>query len=236
MMFFKRNAPTVVDYDKTKSELLRLGWLVEIYDVETNKSIYDITDLGYQYYFAICMSVNHTHLFGGPTLTEGQTSAYIDDTIDLVEEGFIIDGIDCKKLTPKAAEYVYVLTDSHGKDATPTIKLNKKNNQNQMTDRNQKTNWWVKAGTGFAQFMKGMQSMSKAAQEYDKTSTTSTQNAWGKKKKSSSRKRTSANKRKARYNKRKSNTKKRRKKQTDTTESEFSGGFDFKGIGDKMIK
>ena len=118
MMFFKRNAPTIVDYDKTKSELLRLGWLVEIYDVETNKSIYDITDLGYQYYFAICMSVNHTHLFGGPTLTEGQTSAYIDDTIDLVEEGFIIDGIDCKKLTPKAAEYVYVLTDSHGKDAT----------------------------------------------------------------------------------------------------------------------
>jgi hypothetical protein len=236
MMFFKRNAPTIVDYDKTKSELLRLGWLVEIYDVETNKSIYDITDLGYQYYFAICMSVNHTHLFGGPTLTEGQTSAYIDDTIDLVEEGFIIDGIDCKKLTPKAAEYVYVLTDSHGKDATTKIKLNKKNNKNQMTDRNQKTNWWVKAGTGFAQFMKGMQSMSKAAQEYDKNETTATQNAWGKNKKSSSRKRTSASKRIARYNKRKSNIKKRRKKHTDTTKSEILGGFDFKGIGDKMMK
>ena len=236
MMFFKRNAPTVVDYDKTKSELLRLGWLVEIYDVETNKSIYDITDLGYQYYFAICMSVDQTHLFGGPTLTEGQTSAYIDDTIDLVEEGFIIDGIDCKKLTPKAAEYVYVLTDSHGKDATTKIKLNKKNNKNQMTDRNQKTNWWVKAGTGFAQFMKGMQSMSKAAQEYDKNETTATQNAWGKNKKSSSRKKISSIKRKARYNKRKSNIKKKRKKHTDTTESEFSGGFDFTGIGDKMMK
>ena len=235
-MFFKRNAPTIVDYDKTKSELLRLGWLVEIYDVETNKSIYDITDLGYQYYFAICMSVNHTHLFGGPTLTEGQTSAYIDDTIDLVEEGFIIDGIDCKKLTPKAAEYVYVLTDSHGKDVTTKIKLNKKNNKNQMTDRNQKTNWWVKAGTGFAQFMKGMQSMSKAAQEYDKNETTATQNAWGKNKKSSSRKRTSASKRIARYNKRKSNIKKRRKKHTDTTKSEILGGFDFKDIGDKMMK
>ena len=179
MMFFKRNAPTIVDYDKTKSELLRLGWLVEIYDVETNKSIYDITDLGYQYYFAICMSVNHTHLFGGPTLTEGQTSAYIDDTIDLVEEGFIIDGIDCKKLTPKAAEYVYVLTDLHGKDATTKIKLNKKNNKNQMTDRNQKTNWWAKAGTGFAQFMKGMQSLSKAAQQYDSESTKATRTAWG---------------------------------------------------------
>ena len=46
MMFFKRNAPTIVDYDKTKSELLRLGWLAEIYDVESNKSIYDITDSG----------------------------------------------------------------------------------------------------------------------------------------------------------------------------------------------
>ena len=236
-MFFKRNAPTIVDYDKTKSELLRLGWLTEIYNVESNKSIYDITDLGYQYYFAICMSVNHTHMFGGPTLTEGQTSAYIDDTIDLVEEGFIIDGIDSKKLTPKAAEYVFVLTDSHGKDATPTIKLNRKNNKNQMTDRNQKTNWWVKAGTGFAQFMKGMQSMSKAAQEYDKNETTATQNAWGKHKKSSSRKRTSAFKRKYRYRKRRSKTKKKRKNYTKTTVNPKNlGGFDFKGIGDKMME
>ena len=236
MIFFRDNAPPIEDYDKTLNELIDLGWIQKIYNVEMNKSIYDITSLGYQYYFAICMSVNHTHLFGGPTLTEGQTSAYIDDTIDLVEEGFIIDGIDCKKLTPKAAEYVYVLTDSHGKDATPTIKLNKKNNKNQMTDRNQKTNWWAKAGTGFAQFMKGMQSMSKAAQEYDKNETTATQNAWGKNKKSSSRKKISSIKRKARYNKRKSNIKKRRKKHTDTTKSEILGGFDFKDIGDKMMK
>ena len=40
----------------------------------------------------------------------------------------------------------------------------------------------------------------------------------------------------ARYNKRKSESKKKRKKSTDTTKSEFSGGFDFKGIGDKMMK
>ena len=39
-MFFKRNAPIIADYDKTKSDLLRLGWLVEIYDAESNKSIY----------------------------------------------------------------------------------------------------------------------------------------------------------------------------------------------------
>ena len=54
-MFFKRNIPTIADYDKTKSELLRLGWLSEIYNVESNESIYEITDLGYQYYFAIVM-------------------------------------------------------------------------------------------------------------------------------------------------------------------------------------
>ena len=52
-MFFKRNAPIIADYDKTKSDLLKLDWLVEIYDAESNKSIYDITDLGYQYYFAM---------------------------------------------------------------------------------------------------------------------------------------------------------------------------------------
>ena len=225
MMFFKRNAPTVVDYDKTKSDLLRLGWLVEIYDVESNKSIYDITNLGYQYYFAICMSVNYTQMFSGPRLAEGQTTAYIDDDIDLTEEGYLVDGIDCKKLTPKAAEYLYVLTDLHGKEIT--IK-----NQNAKTVKSGSAN---KVGKYTAMFMRGMQKVSEVAQDYDKTSTTATRNAWGKDKKSPSRKKISSIKRKARYNKRKSKSKKKRKKQTDTTESEFSGGFDFKGIGDKMM-
>ena len=225
-MFFKRNAPTVVDYDKTKSDLLRLGWLVEIYDVESNKSIYDITNLGYQYYFAICMSVNYTRMFSGPRLAEGQTTAYIDDDIDLTEEGYLVDGIDCEKLTPKAAEYLYVLTDLHGKEIT--IK-----NQNAKTVKSGSAN---KVGKYTAMFMRGMQKVSEAAKEYDKTSTTSTRNAWGKNKKSSSRKKTSSIKRKARYNKRKSKSKKKRKKYTDTTKSEILGGFDFKGIGDKMMK
>jgi hypothetical protein len=224
-MFFKSNIPTIVDYDKTKSDLLRLGWLVEIYDVESNKSIYDITNLGYQYYFAICMSVNYTQMFSGPTLAEGQTTAYINGDIDLTEEGYLVDGIDCEKLTPKAAEYLYVLTDLHGKEIT--IK-----NQNTKTAKSGSAN---KVGKYTAMFMRGMKKLSESAQDYDKTSTTSTRNAWGKNKKSSSRKKTSSIKRKIRYNKRKSNTKKKRKKQTDTTKSEFSGGFDFKGIGDKMM-
>jgi len=225
-MFFKRSAPTIVDYDKTKSDLLRLGWLVEIYDVETNKSIYDITNLGYQYYFAICMKVNRIQMFSGPKLAEGQTTAYIDDDIDLTEEGYLVDGIDCEKLTPKAAEYLYVLTDLHGKEIT--IKK-----QNAKTAKSGSTN---KVGKYTAMFMRGMKKLSESAQDYDKTSTTSTRKAWGKKKKNSSRKKTSSIKRKVRYYKRKSNTKKKRKKHTDTTESEFSGGFDFKGIGDKMMK
>jgi hypothetical protein len=226
MMFFKRNAPTVVDYDKTKSDLLRLGWLVEIYDVETNKSIYNITNLGYQYYFAICMKVNRIQIFSGPTLAEGQSTVYIDDDIDLTEEGYLVDGIDCEKLTPKAAEYLYVLTDLHGKEIT--IK-----NQNAKTVKSGSAN---KVGKYTSMFMRGMKKLSESAQDYDKTSTTSTRKAWGKKKKSSSRKKTSSIKRKVRYYRRKSNTKKKRKKHTDTTESEFSGGFDFKGIGDKMMK
>ena len=225
MMFFKRNAPTVVDYDKTKSDLLRLGWLVEIYDVESNKSIYDITNLGYQYYFAICMKVNRIQIFSGPTLAEGQSTAYIDDDIDLTEEGYLVDGIDCEKLTPKAAEYLYVLTDLHSKEIT--IK-----NQNAKTVKSGSAN---KGGKYTSMFMRGMKKLSESAQDYDKTSTTSTRKAWGKNKKNSSRKKTSSIKRKVRYYKRKSNTKKKRKKHTDTTESEFSGGFYFRGIGDKMM-
>ena len=226
MMFFKRNAPTVVDYDKTKSDLLRLGWLAEIYDVESNKSIYDITNLGYQYYFAICMKAGCDQMFTGPRLADGQTTAYIHDYIDLTEEGYLVHSIDCEKLTPKAAEYLYVLTDLHGKEIT--IK-----NQNAKTAKSGSAN---KVGKYTSMFMRGMQKLSESAQEYDKTSTTATRNAWGKDKKSSSRKKISSIKRKARYNKRKSKSKKKRKKQTDTTKSEISGGFDFKGIGDKMMK
>ena len=192
-MFFKRNAPTIVDYDKTKSDLLRGGWLVEIYDVESNKSIYDITNLGYQYYFAICMSVNYTQMFSGPRLAEGQTTAYIDDYIDLTEEGYLVDGIDCKKLTPKAAEYLYVLTDLHGKEIT--IK-----NQNAKTVKSGSAN---KVGKYTSMFMRGMKKLSESAQDYDKTSTTSTRNACGKNKKSSSRKKTSTLKRTYRRSRRK---------------------------------
>ena len=178
MIFFKDEGPYVEDYDRTRDDLISLGWIQKVYNIELKRSIYYNTVLGYQYYFAICMAVNHTHLFAGPTLTEGQTTAYIDDTIDLAEEGFIIDGIDCKKLTPKAAEYVYVLTDSQGKDASPVIKLNKKNSKPQDYSK-QKTDWGSKLGIAFAQFMKGMQSMSKAAQQYDTQSTKATRDAWG---------------------------------------------------------
>jgi len=192
-MFFKRNAPIVVDYDKTKSDLLRLGWLVEIYDAESNKSIYDITNLGYQYYFAICMKVNRIQMFSGPILAEGQTTAYINDDIDLTEEGYLVNGIDCEKLTPKAAEYLYVLTDLHGKEIT--IK-----NQNAKTVKSGPAN---KVGKYTAMFMRGMQKVSEAAQDYDKNSTIATRNAWGKNKKSSSRKKTSTRKRTYRKSRRK---------------------------------
>ena len=177
MIFFKDDGPQIEDYDKTRNDLLELGWLQKIYNTELNRSVYDITSLGYQYYFAISMSIDHAHLFGGPTLTEGQTTAYIDDTINLVEEGFIIEGIDCKKLTPKAAEYLYVLTDAHGKDVTMTIKLNNKSSKPQSGK--QKTDWGAKLGKGFASFMKGMASASSMAKKYDAHSTKATRNAWG---------------------------------------------------------
>ena len=46
-----------------------------------------------------------------------------------------------------------------------------------------------KIGVGMMKFMKGIQQASKAAQEYDKSSTVSTRTAWGKEEKSPSRKR-----------------------------------------------
>ena len=226
-MFFKRNVPTIMDYDKTKSELLSLGWLSEIYDVESNESIYEITDLGYQYYFAICMKAGRDQLFTGPRLADGQTTAYIYDYIDLIEEGYLVHSIDCEKLTPKAAEYLYVLTDLHGKEIT--IK--------EHDTKTSKSSTMSKIGKYSARFMRGLQKVSDAAQKYDKASTTSTRNVWGKDKKSSSRKRISSFKRKYRYKKRRTKTKKKGKSYTKTDVNPKSlGGFDFKGIGDKMME
>ena len=102
-------------------------------------------------------------------------------------------GIDCAKLTPKAAEYLYVLTDLHGKEIT--IK-----NQNAKTVKSGPAN---KVGKYTAMFMRGMQKVSEAAQDYDKNSTIATGNAWGKNKKSSSRKKTSTRKRTYRKSRRK---------------------------------
>ena len=216
-----------MNYDKTKPELLSLGWLSEIYDVESNESIYEITDLGYQYYFAICMKAGRDQMFTGPRLADGQTTAYIHDYIDLTEEGYLVHSIDCEKLTPKAAEYLYVLTDLHGKEIT----------SKEHEVKTSKSSAVSKIAKYSSRFMRGLQKVSDAAQKYDKASTTSTRNAWGKDKKNSSRKRISSFKRKYRYRKRRSKTKKKGKSYTKTDVNPKSlGGFDFKGIGDKMME
>ena len=184
MIFFKDNAPPVEDYDKTRSILLELGWLQKIYNIEMNRSVYDTTSLGYQYYFAICMKTGYQQMFGGPTLQEGQMKAHIRESIDLVEEGYIIDGIDSAKLTPLGAEYLYVLTDSHGQDVE--VKKSKstkpksflKGLRMQKSEKKSGKSNMSKVLGGVQTFMKGMHEMSKMAQKYDKASTDSTKNVW----------------------------------------------------------
>lgn len=170
MKLFKSKTTMVDDYDKVRSELIRLGWLVKIYNVEMGRSIYDTTDLGYQYYFAICMEVGYKQLFKGPKLVDGQFRGIINENIDLVQEGYVIEGIDAKKLTPRAADYLYVLTDSHGSEIT---------NKKQTEKKKQSGDTMEKVGRGVAQFMKGVQTIAKSAQQYDKSSTRSTRSAWG---------------------------------------------------------
>jgi hypothetical protein len=201
MKFFKDDTPFVEDYDGIRAELIKLGWIQKIYNVEINSAIYDTTDIGYQYYFAICMELDYDSLFGGLKIAEGQTNAFINESIDLVGEGFLIDGMDAKKMTPKAAEYLYVLVDSQGKSTyEKPKKIDNKTSNN--TD-----NTMIKLGKAFASFTKGMQSMSKMAQQYDKSSTKATRSAWGENTSSSTRNVTSV-KRKPRKYKRKTRRKK----------------------------
>ena len=175
MIFFKDNAPHIEDYDKTQSVLIELGWLQKIYNVEMNRSVYDTTSLGYQYYFAICMKTGYAEMFGGPRLQEGQLKAHISESIDLVDEGYIINGIDSAKLTPLGAEYLYVLIDSHGKDIE--IKKPKTTNEKKPSKITGESTG-AKVARGVQGFMKGMLQISKMAQKYDKASTDSTKNVW----------------------------------------------------------
>ena len=203
MKFFKGDAPPVEDYDKTVSKLLKLGWLSEIYDVESNKSMYEITNTGSEYYFAICIETGYEQLFNGPRLVEGQTEALIDWDIDLVEEGCVVNAKDRTYLTPIAAEYLYVMINSLGKD----IRSKKRG------AKAPKSGTMNKIGKYSAMFMRGVQKASEAAQEYDKQSTASTQNFWGNDEDSSKKKSEAKKKKKSEAKKKKkSSGKKRRSK------------------------
>ena len=203
MKFFKGDAPPVEDYDKTVSKLLKLGWLSEIYDVESNKSIYEITNTGSEYYFAICIETGYEQLFNGPRLVEGQTEALIDGDVDLVEEGFVVNAKDRTYLTPIAAEYLHVMINSLGKD----IRTKKR------SAKAPKSGTMNKIGKYSAMFMRGVQKASEAAQEYDKQSTASTQNFWGNDEDSSKKKSEAKKKKKSEAKKKKkSSGKKRRSK------------------------
>ena len=80
MIFSKADKiPDGLDYDKTASKLLKLGWLSEIYNVESNKSVYQITDLGYQYYFTICLATGYERLFNGPKQIMDSESVVSED-------------------------------------------------------------------------------------------------------------------------------------------------------------
>ena len=258
MIFSKADKiPDGLDYDKTVSKLLKLGWLSEIFDVESNKSIYQITDLGYQYYFTICLATGYKRLFNGPKQIMDSESV-VNEDMDIFEEGYVIAGRDSQKLTPTGAEYLCVLIDAHDKE----IKTGGKNK------KASKSGTVNKIGKYSAMFMRGMNKVSEMAQEYDKQSTNATRNFWGEDKKGtcpdcnylnspkskfcakcgnslkgkdkgSSRKRTSRKKRLQRKTdniKKKRGGKKEKKKlrKKTSTEPEIVG-FDFKGIGDRMV-
>ena len=168
MIFSKADKiPDGLDYDKTVSKLLKLGWLSEIFDVESNKSVYQITDLGYQYYFTICAATGYEQLFNGPKQIMDSESV-VDDDMDIFEEGYVVAGRKSQKLTPTGAEYLYVLIDAHDKETkTGKKKASKSGTMN-------------KIGKYSAMFMKGVQQASEVAQEYDKQSTIATQDIWDK--------------------------------------------------------
>ena len=168
MIFSKANKiPDGLDYDKTVSKLLKLGWLSEIFDVESSKSIYQITDLGYQYYFTICLATGNERLFNGPKQIMDSKSV-VNEDMDIFEEGYVIPVRDSQKLTPTGAEYLCVLIDAHDKEI-------RTGGKNKKTSKSGTVN---KIGKYSAMFMRGLNKASEIAQEYDKQSTIATRKYW----------------------------------------------------------
>ena len=254
MIFSKDDKiPDGLDYDKTVSKLLKLGWLSEIFDVESNKLIYQITDLGYQYYFTICLATGYKRLFNGPKQIMDSESV-VNEDMDIFEEGYVIVGRDSQKLTPTGAEYLCVLIDAHDKE----IKTGGKNKKASKSDTVNKI------GKYSAMFMRGLNKVSEMAQEYDKQSTIATRNYWTKDKKGtcpdcnylnspkskfcakcgnslkgkakgSSRKKRLQRKTDSIKKKRGGKKEKKKLREKTVAKPEILGGFDCKGIGDRMM-
>ena len=101
---------------------------------------------------------------------------------------------DGKYLTPIAAEYLYVMINSLGKNIRSKKRGAKAPESGTMN----------KIGKYSAMFMRGVQKASEAAQEYDKQSTASTQNYWSNNKDSSKKKSEAKKKKKSSGKKRRS--------------------------------
>ena len=121
--------PKIDNHSEILTKLQQAKWIAKIADVDSGKNIYWMTLKGQENYAVICNLLQRHQMYSGPTLSKffllvkngKKIKAYESFTssnlgLSMITKIDKSNGNDVYALTPKGAEYMYVMTESHGRD------------------------------------------------------------------------------------------------------------------------
>ena len=120
--------PKIDNHSEILTKLQQAKWIAKIADVDSGNNIYWMTLKGQENYAVICNLLQRHQMYSGPTLSKffllekngKKHKAYESFTSDILGLSMVtkidkVKGNDIYALTPKGAEYLFVMTESHGR-------------------------------------------------------------------------------------------------------------------------
>ena len=120
--------PKIDNHSEILTKLQQAKWIAKIADVDSGNNIYWMTLKGQENYAVICNLLQRHQMYSGPTLSKffllekngKKHKAYESFTSDILGLSMVtkidkVKGKDIYALTPKGAEYLFVMTESHGR-------------------------------------------------------------------------------------------------------------------------
>lgn len=121
--------PKIDNHSEILTKLQQAKWIAKIADVDSGKNIYWMTLKGQENYAVICNLLQRHQMYSGPTLSkffllvkngkkiksyESFTSSNLG--LSMITKIDTDKGKDVYALTPKGAEYMYMMTESHARE------------------------------------------------------------------------------------------------------------------------